>query len=473
MKKMIALLMALAMVLSLCACGGGGSAPAGEAAASVAPVTSEAASGSAAATSAEASGSTVAEHEEAEAQKDLVAVESISAVKDGELVRLEAKIRNLTDEKKDRIEVDLQGLDSNGDIIDTYSLSIEDLQPGQASKVGSNYGTDRLPPDEVVTIRMNSYEFWERTGSNSFSNSQYYDCAEYIDYTMTKNGDEYQWLPADDSIGTSDADGEAKAAAAATETSSDSVFETDYVTIDGLYVSDGYKTKDDENARLLYVFYTVHSPEQNLKVDAKSMELTINDVNTYKSGNTREGIHFMRSYYSAIYLRDVKIGDSMKIVQTFTVPEADLAPGRKITIEKQQIPDINQILLSTDDIIHCKNIKEVAKKADPEGYKQEKHDLDDADSDRAALVRDSIVDYEFYVNADDMTYKLWFKSASKYELTTSGLGTVTGTYKVKNGYVVLKNDKNGGKVHIPYEVKDGKVDLKTIQGFSLGYHNIA
>lgn len=241
------------------------------------------------------------------------------------------------------------------------------------------------------------------------------------------------------------------------------VTETDYMTIEGLYVDDSYSTKDNENIRFLYVCYTAHTKAENLSIDCKSMKLTVNDVNTYKAARSKKEIRYMRNYYNGAYLKKVNIGDEVKFVETFEIPRAELEPGRSIRISKSQIPDSDKIRLRTDDIVFLDSPEKVAETVDPEGYEKEKWALEDADDEVTSAVKNEINGYQWKVNVDKFKYEIEFWEPNNYELRTS-FNTSGGTYVVKNGYIICTNDI-GGTIEVPFTYEGGRVKVDSISAF--------
>lgn len=241
------------------------------------------------------------------------------------------------------------------------------------------------------------------------------------------------------------------------------VKETDYMTIEGVYVDNSYSTEDNENMRFLYIFYTAHTNDQNLKIDSKSMNIKINDANTYKAVRSKKESRYLRNYHNSAYLKEVYVGEEGKFVETFEVPEGDLEAGRTISISKSQIPDADKIRLTTDEITFCDSPEEVAEKADPEGYEEEMWALDDADSEVVAAVKEEINGYQWDVNANNMKYQIEFWEPNEYELRTS-FNTSGGTYEVKNGYIICTNDIDG-KIEIPFTYENGSVKVDVISAF--------
>ena len=118
MKRMIAIIMTVALTMSLCACGAS-SAQSGEV-----PAASQAES-------------IVAKNEEVTNEvyaEDFFAVEEIAYKYDrGEVRNFEVKIRNITDKKILDLYYGVQALDAAGDVIESWNMGASDvLQPGQA-----------------------------------------------------------------------------------------------------------------------------------------------------------------------------------------------------------------------------------------------------------------------------------------------------------------------------------------------------
>ena len=83
--------------------------------------------------------------------------------------------------------------------------------------------------------------------------------------------------------------------------------------------------------------------DQNLKIDSKSMNVKINDANTYKAVRSKKESRYLRNYHNSAYLKEVYVGEEGKFVETFEVPKGDLEAGRTISISKSQIPDADKV----------------------------------------------------------------------------------------------------------------------------------
>ncbi|MBQ7971204.1 MAG: hypothetical protein IJ294_02495, partial [Clostridia bacterium] len=88
-----------------------------------------------------------------------------------------------------------------------------------------------------------------------------------------------------------------------------------------------------------------------------------------------------------------------------------------------------------------------------------------ADASKVAQVQSLINGYQwsFYVNYT--SYKLEFEATNNFTLKTT-LGSNSGTYSVLNGYVLLTY-QNGNTVEIPYDIKDGKINLEGTDAFDV------
>ena len=244
------------------------------------------------------------------------------------------------------------------------------------------------------------------------------------------------------------------------------VTETDYIKIEGIYLDNNYKDKEKESTNLLYVFYTAKTPDKQLKVDSKSLQLTFESGNTYEAEHYSNYCDYMKNYYYSSYLEEVNIGDSVKFVETIKIPQGELKNGESFTFSKSQIPQTENLVYLLEDIVECDGAEAIAKKADPEGYKIEINNQKVADSETTSKVRSMINDYEwsFYVNST--SYKVTFYAPNNFELYTI-YNTVDGTYTVKNGYVTLNYPATGHKVDIPYYFEDGEIKLEIADAFDV------
>ena len=148
--------------------------------------------------------------------------------------------------------------------------------------------------------------------------------------------------------------------------SSKSVTESTYVNIDGIYVDDSYKDKKSDALKLLYVFYTVHTSDENIKAYSKDMKMIIGS-NEYSSDHYKGVCNYMPSFYYSDYIETVYVGNELKVVDVFKIPEGDLAEGKEVSLEATRYPALNELKLNTSDIKHCASATDIAKEVDPEG----------------------------------------------------------------------------------------------------------
>lgn len=251
------------------------------------------------------------------------------------------------------------------------------------------------------------------------------------------------------------------------EVAPEKTLSNDYMDITGIYVDNSYDDGKDGKLGLLYIFYTVHTEAENLSIDSNSAKITVGDVNTYESEHLPDACDYAKSYYYSSYLEDVYAGDELKVVETFKVAKGDLETGKSITFDKDQVTDTEKLSFSTDDIVFCENAKEIAKKADPEGYEEEVRAREEADGATKKKVKNAINGYyySFYVNYT--SYKLEFISPNKFELSALG-NTNSGTYTVRNNYIFLKYSSNNYTVKIPYSFDEtGKIELDVADAFDV------
>lgn len=247
------------------------------------------------------------------------------------------------------------------------------------------------------------------------------------------------------------------------------VTEAENVTIDGLYVDDGYVSEDSDTIKLLYLLYTLHPAEENLEVSSNSTTLTINDKNSYQSERRMGACKYMSSYYYSDFIEDVYMGDELKVAETFEVPSADLEAGRTIKLENYNVDDFAELLLSTDAITRCESAEQVAQTADPDGYAEAQRLREPADETTTATVQNAINGYYWSFITNNISYRIEFFAPNNYSLSTMGQDT-TGTYVVTNGFVVCTNDATGAVNELPYTLDGSEVELDPATGFSV-YEN--
>lgn len=240
------------------------------------------------------------------------------------------------------------------------------------------------------------------------------------------------------------------------------------ITVNGICVDDSYVDDDGSSLKLVYLFYTIRAEGSNLEIDSKYTTMHIGE-NTYESDNFADvaaACKYTANYYYGSYIRDVYVGESMNVVATFYIPQGDLEPGKTVTLEDHQIPGVENLVLSTDEFMHFTSSDEIAVIMDPEGYEMSMYAREEADAATAKLVKNQLNGYYWSFFVNNTSYKLEFRAPNTFSVTTA-LGTSTGTYSVRNGFVFCTYPDTGYTVEIPYTLVDGKLDLDTIGGFDV------
>jgi len=242
--------------------------------------------------------------------------------------------------------------------------------------------------------------------------------------------------------------------------------ETDYVTLEGIYVNNSYVDKNNEKLKSVYVFYTAHTDSENLKISSKSSKIVINNINEYTSSRFANTWRYFPNYYYSDYIKDVYVGDQVKAISSFKIPEGELKEGREISLSLYGIPDSDKLKVSTDDIISCDSLEAISELIDPEGFKTAQYNYEDADAETSKKVKASINGYEWSFLTNSTSYHIEFFNPNKFELRALTI-TNGGTYEVKNGFLVCTYE-NGLQVEIPYTWKDNNdIDLDVIKAFDV------
>lgn len=233
-----------------------------------------------------------------------------------------------------------------------------------------------------------------------------------------------------------------------------------HISIDGICVDDSYADDDNEALRMVYLFYTVNGNDENVIVDSTRTEVTINGANSYKSNNLFQINAFAENYYYSTTQKEVSMGASLKVVETFVIPEAELATGRTIALKNDWIKGTKKIKLSTDDIKHFNSDEEVAKAMDPDGYASVLEKRKPADAETVKKVSSNLNGYywTFYygkvdiINHTDnsMTGKIEFSDPNNFVKSDSLGFSASGTYEVLKGFVACTYQSNGLIVYIPW-----------------------
>ena len=59
------------------------------------------------------------------------------------------------------------------------------------------------------------------------------------------------------------------------------VTETDYMTVEGIYVDESYVDEDKAALKMVYLIYTVQTNAENLSVSSTGLEMTVGGLNAY------------------------------------------------------------------------------------------------------------------------------------------------------------------------------------------------
>ena len=240
-----------------------------------------------------------------------------------------------------------------------------------------------------------------------------------------------------------------------------------HAKIDGIYVDSSYVDDNSDVLKMVYVFLTL-TPETNDSISCKYVDMIIGE-NTYDSDHYKGICDYMPSYYYSSYNEDIYTGTEFKIALTYKIPQADLEGGKAVTMEDDDIA-VNDFVFTTDEFVFCDSVEAVGELADPTGYADIANKKAPADKATTNKVRGLINDYywTFYVSAGTSTlkYEIEFSAPNKFEVRTS-LGSNGGTYDVRNGYIFATYNSNNHTVEIPYEFKDGDIELDLNKAFSI------
>lgn len=245
--------------------------------------------------------------------------------------------------------------------------------------------------------------------------------------------------------------------------------ETGLVTVNGICVDNSYEDSDGAPLKMVYLLYTLTAADTNMKIDSNYMEMTINGKNSYTSegyADKASAAKFMPNYYYSSYIKDVYIGTTIQVAATFKVPEGDLAAGRTITLSDSQIPGIEALRLSTDDIQYFDSGEELAAAMDPDGYAQILVSREEADAERTAFVKNYVNGRYWAVYVNNIAYKISFSADNNFVVTTA-LGSNQGTYSVRNDYLFCTYPDTGYVIEIHYEIVDDTVDLDVTEAFDV------
>lgn len=236
------------------------------------------------------------------------------------------------------------------------------------------------------------------------------------------------------------------------------VLESNYITIDGIYVDESY---EDEDMGLVYLFYTINANDSNIELSSTSMSMRINDKNDYTSNTNYDLIPKYTNYYYSSFIKDIYVDQTYKVCSTIEVAKGDLEGSKTITLSNSNISDIDKIKFTTDDIKHMDNIADISKDLDSEvfevKYTKEQNALADVDEDREKYIHNNINGYYYTINVNIGTQisqiELEFSEPNNFTLTSNfGLSNY-GTYEVKNSIIIL-NYHTGLSKNVSYELDE-------------------
>lgn len=254
-----------------------------------------------------------------------------------------------------------------------------------------------------------------------------------------------------------------------TEPLPEAVTETAHCTLEGVYLDNSYVDKDNSSLKLVYVCYSVQTQDQNLRVSSKLSELSFDSGNTYESSHyPNSGTDDMPNYYSSDYIEDVYVGQSLKMVSVFKVPEGEFKTGVFFSVHPYGIPAEEKLVINTDDVKYFDSVEELAQTADPDGYAEMLRRHEPADQQTVSRVKAEINGYywSFYVNS--ISYQIEFFAPNRFEVRVRSLNVKNGgTYEVQNGFVVCTYDSNGSSVEIPYTFGENGIDLDVTDAFDV------
>ena len=246
--------------------------------------------------------------------------------------------------------------------------------------------------------------------------------------------------------------------------------ESEYIRLKGVLVDESYKEVYDstDSKALIYVLYTVFTNGKNIH-DAgyKYDTLEFEGSNSYTSAFHKYECFYLLNYKTTPYVTFINIGESRDFAVTFSVPKAELTPGRKVTFtadgdEAIEVP----LTFYTDDIVYCKDPKMVAKIMDPEGYERQMENLKEVDKKTAQSVQkqlkgtwtgetSSLIGTNYVNTKHSLTFK-----GDRFTHTVNGSES-TGTIKVTKRYILLIDDDPNAHYpirYMPYQMNGKKVE---------------
>ena len=238
-----------------------------------------------------------------------------------------------------------------------------------------------------------------------------------------------------------------------------SKMESKYMKIEGIYVDNSYEDKDDPDMKKVYLFYTQNAADKDMNVSISNGKIVIDENNEYESYHLPKSCVYMPGYYYSDYDKELTSGQTLKVAETYTIPENVLKKGKNINIVNEEVLGDKNLSFPVDEIIYCDDVKEIAKDIDPEGYKEEQDKRKKADDKTIKEVRAQIDNtyIDFYANT--IYYRLEFSEPDVFSLNINNSFTNGGKYSIRNGYISCTFDSNNKTTYVPYEMKDGEIIL--------------
>lgn len=245
--------------------------------------------------------------------------------------------------------------------------------------------------------------------------------------------------------------------------------QTDILSLDAIVVDDSYRDEDDSPERVVYAFFTMKQ-ESNIKFSSKYVDLIVDGTNTYTSEVHAQSLcKYAPNYYYGVYNEEGYLGETKKMVATFLIPEGDLVNGKEIRFSYDSIEDMDELSVFTDSIIHVNSDKEACKIVDPEGCAEREKAYADAPTERVKEVKSLINGYYVEAYGGNIKYKVTFSAPNSFVLETTSVKSEKtlvkngGSYSVKNGFISCTYDDSGKTFDIPYELKDGDIEIHLVE----------
>lgn len=239
------------------------------------------------------------------------------------------------------------------------------------------------------------------------------------------------------------------------------VVESKYVTIDGVFVNNGYANKESDSLKRVYVFYTVNTADKNFDVTSSNLTLTVDGLNEYEASSSLGG--FKGTYENTgNVVKNVYVGDSVRLLSIFDIPQGDLEPGKTITFDSFMIDDLDGLAVFTDSIVFADSLEEISQTIDPEGYEEEQWLREPADAETVSAVMNYLPYYEYYASGRGMSWTANFYESGEFEIEMSVSGAPisnTGTYTICNGYIALYYPSNDHTTYLPWEWNDSGTNV--------------